>query len=712
MKYLLKSYEIFFISALIIFCIGMLYLFQKKDVIVPRVDDKKEDTISYTEGFFSKLKSDEGDSVSNLISSLKKKSAFEQELYAVSDDPIRTNQWFSSLYFKEGSEPLFSYPWSVRFSQTSVELGYPLIETQKTIIKGVFAKHIEVSFNQEIESLVLQSDDLLVKVLVRGKKDQKDILVVTITRGSPFVFFEGNLENVSLQYSGRNVSREQNGMFIAQAPMNAFYGAFFESEEDIILDENEQKITSRKGKEGIFSLAIIPEKSSLERFYSFAFDPIEEASADFELQGDDQYINSFSYKTKEKKETLIGLFLWQKDKENLPSCLDIPLQTIRGKQYVCQGNVFLFSSLRRVPQQSFPVNLLSEEEKDRLRVFLQQDINDFSHFTASDTYFLGKELVRVGQLMDMAFALNMEEEGNKIKGILSTLLNRWRSQSFQKDKEFGSHYIAFDDRIRGIVGYSPSFGSEMFNDHHFHYGYFAHAGAILSRYNELFLQENRDLLNLFVYDYLFPKRESPFFSFLRNFDMYEGHSWASGTALFSDGNNQESSSESIHAYYGAYLWFLTNKNEDFSEVALWLYNREIDSALRYSFVDILQEEVFSLYESELASLVWGGKMEYNTWFSPDAGAKLGIQILPIHVGSLYLKENRERIERDIAKTAFPKKENLFFDYLLMYYAIKDPQEAMNIFEKEIQKEDIDGGNSQSLLYLWISLMGKKELNSL
>ena len=44
------------------------------------------------------------------------------------------------------------------------------------------------------------------------------------------------------------------------------------------------------------------------------------------------------------------------------------------------------------------------------------------------------------------------------------------------------------------------------------------------------------------------------FPFLRNFDPYEGHSWASGVGLGDAGNNQEPSSEAVNAWAGLILW--------------------------------------------------------------------------------------------------------------------------------------------------------------
>ena len=55
---------------------------------------------------------------------------------------------------------------------------------------------------------------------------------------------------------------------------------------------------------------------------------------------------------------------------------------------------------------------------------------------------------------------------------------------------------------------------------------------------------------LLIRDIASPDRDDPLFPFLRTFDPYAGHSWASGTALFGSGNNQESSSEAMNAWTG------------------------------------------------------------------------------------------------------------------------------------------------------------------
>ena len=45
-----------------------------------------------------------------------------------------------------------------------------------------------------------------------------------------------------------------------------------------------------------------------------------------------------------------------------------------------------------------------------------------------------------------------------------------------------------------------------------------------------------------------------FFPAARHMNWFDGHSFASGLFPFADGKSQESSSEAVNCYYGAYLW--------------------------------------------------------------------------------------------------------------------------------------------------------------
>src|SRR5690606_18197995 len=123
--------------------------------------------------------------------------------------------------------------------------------------------------------------------------------------------------------------------------------------------------------------------------------------------------------------------------------------------------------------------------------------------------------------------------------------------------------------LHGIVGDKSSFGSEDFNDHHFHYGYFIYAASILSKYDKSFYDTHKDMINLLVADIAnyTPDSELPL---RRNYDAYFGHSWASGSSPFDDGNNQESVSEAINAWTGVSLWAKRTGNRTLEAQADWM----------------------------------------------------------------------------------------------------------------------------------------------
>ena len=102
--------------------------------------------------------------------------------------------------------------------------------------------------------------------------------------------------------------------------------------------------------------------------------------------------------------------------------------------------------------------------------------------------------------------------------------------------------------LRTLIGSKPSYGSDgQLNDHHFHYGYFIRAAAEVARLDPTWVEKWGGMVELLIRDIASTNREDLLFPHLRCFDVYAGHSWASGHAKFGDGNNQESSSESMNA---------------------------------------------------------------------------------------------------------------------------------------------------------------------
>ncbi|MCO5546940.1 hypothetical protein L7F22_000379 [Adiantum nelumboides] len=131
----------------------------------------------------------------------------------------------------------------------------------------------------------------------------------------------------------------------------------------------------------------------------------------------------------------------------------------------------------------------------------------------------------------------------------------------------------------GSVNFGADFGFGVYNDHHYHLGYFCYAGAVLSKldptsgctYKAHLYTIVEDFMTSRCHDVEHPKhtawlsrgplhhrhtttaRGKPLFPRLRNFDFWVLHSWAGGLTEFMDGRNQESTNEAVNAYYSAGL---------------------------------------------------------------------------------------------------------------------------------------------------------------
>ena len=123
------------------------------------------------------------------------------------------------------------------------------------------------------------------------------------------------------------------------------------------------------------------------------------------------------------------------------------------------------------------------------------------------------------------------------------------------------------------------FSIEQMNDHHFHYGYWIRAMAEIALRDPAWAAKERwgGMVDLLVADIATPQRGRKDFPFLRNFDVYEGHSWASGNGMNPWGNNQESSSEAVNAWAGLILWGEVTGNARLRDLGVFLYAMEARS---------------------------------------------------------------------------------------------------------------------------------------
>ena len=278
-------------------------------------------------------------------------------------------------------------------------------------------------------------------------------------------------------------------------------------------------------------------------------------------------------------------------------------------------------------------------------------------------------------------------------------LERWLTFDGEQDAE----HFYYDPSWGTLIGTPPSYGSDdQINDHHFHYGYFIRAAAEVARFDPDWAAEWGPRVELLIRDVASIVPNDPLFPRLRHFDPYAGHSWASGHALFGDGNNQESSSEAMNAWYGIALWGAATGNTELLDLGLYLYNTELMAIEEYWF-DVDQTNFADGFPKPALGIVWGGKNDYTTWFSAEPAHIHGINWIPFTPGSLYLgrspayaKRNLEAINLDPLAPNAPWR-----DLRIMYSAFVDADGAC---EAARGTTEVEGGNSISFMNLWCEVL--------
>ena len=186
---------------------------------------------------------------------------------------------------------------------------------------------------------------------------------------------------------------------------------------------------------------------------------------------------------------------------------------------------------------------------------------------------------------------------------------------------------------------------------------------------------------------------------------YAGHSWASGTSPFADGNNQESSSEAITAWTGLALWAKSSSATPTLETeATWMLSTEAQAGLDYWTNFDNAEPVYSGYGHKIVSLNWGGKRDYATWFSPEPAAMLGILVIPMSPASTYLGGDPARSRPTSRRRPAGKFDQKFGDFLLMYAALAGEEQrktALATAARSWTTKWIDDGNSRAYLLAWL-----------
>ncbi|MFP8958062.1 glycosyl hydrolase [Natrialbaceae archaeon A-CW3] len=540
---------------------------------------------------------------------------------------------------------------------------------------------------------------------------------VTMAQGSPFVYCEYGGGGAELSFPNPpNV--HENGNIIRVESNNNVYGVFAPAGstwEGIGSDT----LSSDLDDEGYLSVALLPDSSddTLSTYADYAYNRIVDTQVDWIYTEDEAMVEStFTFETDDRPESgadgvLTTLYPHQW-KYSDAATEDWSYTTQRGEQRVYTGSSFSVTYEYRGMLPYLPD--VGEYDSHELENYVQEVaaedelIRPGPEEPGDDTYWTGKNFERLVQLVPIAEVVAAEDARDQFEKAIRDELEIWLDATASGDTDSPDVFY-YNDVWRTLLGYHDSHGSASeLNDHHFHYGYYVKGAAAIARRDPEWAEPDNwgGMIDHLIRDYAGYDRNDDTYPFLRNHDPYAGHSWASGNAMFEEGNNQESSSESLNAYAAMIEWGEYTDNTELRDAGIFLYTTELHAVHEYWF-DIDGDSHPPEWNHDYSSNVWGNGYWYKTWWTLDVEAIHGINFMPLDGYSHHLGWDDEYAEanyQEIVENRGGDDFEYFPDLMWMFRAFSDSQDALDLWEANKDDYDVEFGMSRAQTYYWLTAL--------
>ena len=314
------------------------------------------------------------------------------------------------------------------------------------------------------------------------------------------------------------------------------------------------------------------------------------------------------------------------------------IYSIKGKLRALVGDTWVMRhALPFSPGWNYavpPGEKLSTVQMDQIAVQLMQDVKTVIP-TALDPYSFGKQVSRMARLALIADYLGIPEARTQALETVANSMIPWltgaNANALVYDRVWGGLVPT-----NGLADSQADFGSGWYSDHHFHYGYFIYAAAVLAKLNTPFYDANKATLDAFVRDVCNPDTTDLDFPIARHKDFFDGHSWASGLFQQANGKGQESSSEAVNAYYACYLFALGTNNKDLKDFSYFLLASEVQAAQTYWHMpnDDIYDSIFAA--NGMVGNIGAFDVTASTWFGSEMEYVYGINTMPVTPASALL----------------------------------------------------------------------------
>lgn len=607
-----------------------------------------------------------------------------------------TNKWFSGIVFGNAPQPIFPMPLAFKPSNDGFKFNLPLMSTTPNTIFGSFQPDIAGSIGGAHNYRVTRYDDLSIDITYVNDK-QQDMSRLTLSEGSPFIYYQA-LRGHDLLLTSGSVETAGQDLYSLASASSSSYGMYMDPDSKNISVAGQKLGLPKNARVVFFGL---PQGMDRHEMAQYAGARLAGVRTSHDVQ--DNAKTSFTYQTDGNKPTLYAA-MPGKDVTGR-AATNATFNSIYGPMPVYAGTTFSFEAPKVSPETNLDISSLSSAERGVLISELKKE-SQATQLNQPDSYNGGKELYRAANLYNLALQLQQTSIAAGLHEKLIKNFDEWFDPTGYQNR--GDKYFYYDTATRGIVGVQPAFGSENFNDHNFHYGYYLYAAAIVAQHDKTFIDHHGTFVNLLVGDIANPET-TKYFPIRRPYDPYTGHSWASGNGSFADGNNQESVSEAANAWNGVGAWAQTINNPGLKNQATWMLSNEMKSAHDYWLAPDKSQAIYQGFDHPFVALNWGGKRDFATFFSPEPTAALGIQLIPMNPAMRVLgQQDNDIIQTNLSAVGTSNDTHQFADYMLMYQALSGADRA-NLIQRaqNLDARYLDNANSRTYLLSWIMSSAKK-----
>ena len=643
-----------------------------------------------------------------------------------------TNQWYSTLIFNPKPEALFAHPLTFKATPAGFELALPskeVLPTERRDVEISYPHRHPLLFSplafEPGPAKLAKATDWAIDIVMTTGADQ---MLATVGHGSPFAYFRLSRGDVRLRLPspGERIDGVADPRTLALRVMDKTYAVFGPTEvrwEQVSPTEWIGRLPAGKG---YFSAAALPDGklATIGLFGRHAYAFVQDTRVGWRYEPSTSTVESSFKITTQVMEgadhgPLIGLYPHQWfNNASLADKLGASYDSVRGKirllaaaefktQYRYTGFVPHWPAVKTGPRQDELADLLKADLRKRRQLIPGRENADNWRTSA---YWQGKGLTRTTALMAVAEQQGDLEGRDQLLALAKERMEFWFSGKGARS------YFHYDKGLGTVSGYPDEFFTvEQINDHHFHYGYWIRAAAEIALRDPAWAAKDRwgGMVDLLVADIATARRGDSDFPFLRNFDPYEGHSWANGLGGVGEygtlGNNQESSSEAINAWAGLILWGEVTGNRELRDLGIYLYTTEIEAINHYWF-DVHGLVFAPEYKHVEVSMLFGGKYAHNTWWTDEPRQIKGINLLPIASFSSHLGRDPKYVLRNLGTLPgdtqtwldrgkrFDVPKDIWQDVFAMYLALSDPAAALAQWDRW---GDVELGQTRSHTLHWM-----------